>query len=78
MKIIFPYPTCAKFLRSHLYPMQRITSSLFFILIKEKRDLYWNKVYSVKNYIPRLQTNNKSSTQNYSAIRTVNSNNDVN
>ena len=42
------------------------------------RDLYWNKVYSVKNYIPRIQTNNKKSTQNYSAIRTVNSNNDVN
>ena len=42
------------------------------------RDLYWNKVYSVKNYIPRLQTNGKSKTQNYSALRTVNSNNDVN
>lgn len=42
------------------------------------RDLYWNKVYSVKNYIPRIQTNNKNNTQNYSAIRTVNSNNDVN
>ena len=42
------------------------------------RDLYWNKVYSVKNYIPRLQTNGKATTQNYSAIRTVNSNNDVN
>ena len=42
------------------------------------RDLYWNKVYSVKNYIPRIQTNAKKTTQNYSAIRTVNSNNDVN
>ena len=42
------------------------------------RDLYWNKVYSVKNYIPRIQTNGKKNTQNYSAIRTVNSNNDVN
>lgn len=42
------------------------------------RDLYWNKVYSVKNYVPRLQTNGKAETQNYSAIRTVNVNNDVN
>lgn len=42
------------------------------------RDLYWNKVYSVKNYIPRLQTTGLKRTQNYSAIRTVNSNNDVN
>lgn len=42
------------------------------------RDLYWNKVYSVKNYIPRIQTNAKKTTQNYSAIRTVNTNNDVN
>lgn len=37
------------------------------------RDLYWNKVYSVKNYIPRLQRSNKSSNnKKYSAIRTVN------
>lgn len=42
------------------------------------RDLYWNKVYSVKNYIPRLQTNTKESTQNYSALRSTNLNNDVN
>ena len=42
------------------------------------RDLYWNKVYSVKNYIPRLQTNNKKSNQNYSAIKSVNSNNNLN
>lgn len=42
------------------------------------RDLYWNKVYSVKNYIPRIQTNSKKNTQNYSAIRTVNVNNNVN
>ena len=42
------------------------------------RDLYWNKVYSVKNYIPRLQTNGKRNTQNYSAIRTVNSNGNLN
>lgn len=36
------------------------------------RDLYWNKVYSVKNYIPRIQTNNQASNLKYSAIRTVN------
>ena len=36
------------------------------------RDLYWNKVYSVKNYIPRLQTNKSASNKKYSAIRTVN------
>ena len=42
------------------------------------RDLYWNKVYSVKNYIPRLQTNGKKNNQNYSAIKSVNSNNNLN
>lgn len=42
------------------------------------RDLYWNKVYSVKNYIPRLQTNSKKNNQNYSAIKSVNSNNNLN
>ena len=36
------------------------------------RDLYWNKVYSVKNYIPRIQTNKQASNMRYSAIRTVN------
>lgn len=36
------------------------------------RDLYWNKVYSVKNYIPRIQTNKQASNLKYSAIRTVN------
>lgn len=42
------------------------------------RDLYWNKVYSVKNYIPRLQTNGKKNTQNYSGLRSVNANNNLN
>lgn len=42
------------------------------------RDLYWNKVYSVKNYIPRLQTNKKANTQNYSALRSTNLNNNLN
>lgn len=36
------------------------------------RDLYWNKVYSVKNYIPRLQMNNKVNTDRYSALRLAN------
>ena len=36
------------------------------------RDLYWNKIYSVKNYIPRIQTNNNATTENYSGIRSVN------
>lgn len=42
------------------------------------RDLYWNKVYTVKNYIPRLQINGKKNTQKYSAIRTVNDNGNLN
>lgn len=36
------------------------------------RDIYWNKVYGVKNYIPRLQNNSKESAQNYNALRTCN------
>lgn len=36
------------------------------------RDLYWNKIYSIKSYIPRIQTNNNVKTHNYSAIRSVN------
>ena len=36
------------------------------------RDLYWNKVYSVKNYIPRIQLGSSRNTQKYSAIRTAN------
>ena len=35
-------------------------------LEEDFRDLYWNKVYSVKNYIPRTQTNGKSNGYNYS------------
>ena len=42
------------------------------------RDLYWNKVYTVKNYIPRIQKNQKSTTQKYSAIRTVNDSGNLN
>ena len=36
------------------------------------RDLYWNKVYSVKNYIPRIQMSRYESTTNYFAIKGVN------
>lgn len=36
------------------------------------RDLYWNKVYSVKNYIPRLQMSKHEKTSNYLAIKGVN------
>lgn len=39
------------------------------------RDLYWNKVYSVKNYIPRIQTSKHEKTSNYLAIKGVNKNN---
>ena len=36
------------------------------------RDLYWNKVYSVKNYIPRIQMSKRESASNYLAIKGVN------
>ena len=36
------------------------------------KDLFWNKVYSVKNYIPRLQRGNSVKTLNYSALKTTN------
>lgn len=36
------------------------------------RDLYWNKVYSVKNYIPRLQVASRSTTKKYSGLRATN------
>lgn len=42
------------------------------------RDLFWNKVYSVKNYIPRIQTNEKKNTTNYNAIRSTNLADNVN
>lgn len=42
------------------------------------RDLYWNKVYSVKNYIPRIQLGSTKSTQKYSAIRTTNESGNLN
>lgn len=36
------------------------------------RDLYWNKVYSVKGYIPRIQKNKYDYIENYLAIKGVN------
>lgn len=42
------------------------------------RDLYWNKVYTVKNYIPRIQNNRKVNTSNYSALRLTNYSEDRN
>lgn len=36
------------------------------------RDLLWNKVYSVKSYIPRFQKSYKAKSAKYSGIRTVN------
>jgi len=36
------------------------------------RDLYWNKVYSVKNYIPRIQMSKHEKSENYLAIKGVN------
>ena len=38
------------------------------------RDLYWNKIYSVKNYVPRIQTSKSKSTRNYSGLKTTNYN----
>ena len=36
------------------------------------RDLYWNNVYSVKNYIPKAQASYKSTSKNYSALKGAN------
>ena len=42
------------------------------------RDLFWNKVYSVKNYIPRIQRNDFVITKKYSAIKSVNYSDNLN
>lgn len=42
------------------------------------RDLYWNKIYSVKNYIPRLQLNERKRTQKYSSLKNSNFSEDKN
>lgn len=36
------------------------------------RDLFWNNVYSVKSYIPRIQRSNGFRTQNFSGIKHCN------
>ena len=36
------------------------------------RDLYWNKVYSVKGYVPRLQMSRHEKSENYLAIKGIN------
>lgn len=36
------------------------------------RDMYWNKVYSVKNYIPRIQTARSNTSKHYSGIKATN------
>ena len=36
------------------------------------RDLYWNKVYTVKSYIPRMQATNSYKTREHSGIKKVN------
>ena len=33
------------------------------------RDLYWNNVYSVKNYIPRTQVAHRANSKNYNALK---------
>ena len=39
------------------------------------RDLYWNKVYSIKSYVPRIQGSRFEKTENYLAIKGVNKHN---
>lgn len=41
-------------------------------LEEDFRDLYWNNVYSVKNYIPRLQFNYRATTDRYIALKSAN------
>ena len=36
------------------------------------RDLYWNNVYSVKNYIPKVQVAHRPYSKNYSALKGAN------
>ncbi len=35
-------------------------------------DLFWNKVYSVKNYIPKLQKNSKETNRKHTGIKLIN------
>ena len=36
------------------------------------RDLYWNKVYSVKGYVPRIQMSRHEKSENYLGIKGIN------
>lgn len=36
------------------------------------RDLYWNKVYSIKSYIPRVQRSKYEKTVNYTGLKGIN------
>jgi hypothetical protein len=36
------------------------------------RDMFWNKVYTVKNYIPRLQKNTKTTNRKHTGIKLIN------
>lgn len=42
------------------------------------RDMFWNKVYSVKNYVPRIQANKGKKTDRYTGLRTTNINDKAN
>lgn len=35
-------------------------------------DMFWNKVYTVKNYIPKLQKNNKETNRKHTGIKLIN------
>ena len=42
------------------------------------RDLYWNNVYSVKNYIPKTQVAHRATSKNYNSLKSANFANDKN
>lgn len=42
------------------------------------RDLFWNKVYSIKSYIPRFQTSTSNSTLNFCALKDSNTSDNLN
>ena len=39
---------------------------------EDYRDMFWNKVYTVKNYIPRLQKNNSITNRKHTGIKMTN------
>ena len=45
---------------------------------KSFRDLFWNNVYTVKSYIPRVQNGNGNRNRKFTGIKTVNVNNSNN